>query len=115
MIDEICRQPMKIWDYLFNLYNNKKPFKVYIRFRENDIPQTAFSTLVNEYSIYDKIIRRSVPGEDDLIIKTKGFDAKDPRPVYEINLWLDHNESIQDKLEFIKQAIAEYETEPKED
>jgi hypothetical protein len=113
-IEEICRQPMKIWDYLFNIYNNMKPFKVYIRFCENDIPQTKFSTLVNEYSVYDEIIRKFVPGKDDFAIKREGFDEKDHSPVYEINLWLGHGESIRDKFDFIKQAITEYETELEE-
>ena len=108
-IDEICNQPMQIWDYLYNIYNNKKALKVYIRFRENDIPQAAFSSLVNEYSVYDKIIRKFVPGKDDRIIKEEGFDTNDNNPIYEINLWFDHNETIQDKLDFIKQSIDDYE------
>jgi hypothetical protein len=113
-IAEICNQPMKIWDYLYNIYNNKKALKVYIRFRENDIPQAAFSALVNEYSVYDKIIRKFVPGKDDRIIKEEGFDTNDNNPIYEINLWFDHNETIQDKLDFIKHAVDEYENTLKE-
>ena len=108
-IDEICNQPMQIWDYLYNIYNNKKALKVYIRFRENDIPQAAFSSLVNEYSVYDKIIRKFVADKDDHIIKEKGFDTNDNNPIYEINLWFDYNETIQDKLDFIKQSIDDYE------
>jgi hypothetical protein len=113
-IAEICNQPMKIWDYLYNIYNNKRALKVYIRFRENDIPQAAFSALVNEYSVYDKIIRKFVPGKDDRIIKEEGFDTNDNNPIYEINLWFDHNETIQDKLDFIKHAVDEYENTLKE-
>ena len=114
-VDEIYNQPMQIWDYLYNIYNNKRALKVYIRFRENDIPQAAFSTLVNEYSVYDTIIRKLVPGKDDHIIKEEGFDTNDNNPIYEINLWFGHNETIQDKLDFIKQAIDEYENVLKEE
>lgn len=120
-VADIMKEPDRYWNAYFNVYKNKTPFTIYVRFFSNDssrLPQASFLDISVRHAHlykYDKIIKKYTWESDTSFLKGKGFSPEGNDPVYEINLWFDIDETIGDKMEEIKRLISEYESNTNEE
>ena len=120
-VADIMREPDKYWNVYFNVYKNKTPFTIYIRFFSEDqsrLPQVSFSNIsINHAHLYeyDKIIKKYTWESDANFLKEQGFSPEGKEPIYKINLWFDIDKTIGDRMEEIKRLVSEYESNTNEE
>ena len=107
-IDKIIAEPEKWWDFLDRKRKCETCWRILIKifYDVTLLPQCYFEEITRPNTT-DKIIDKY--GWNDYRSNNYNFSHDTMEPIYELNLWFKHGETIGDKLDHVKTLISEYE------